>query len=145
MCARLAPLAPPGPVATELLARIPAAVAPHQTLFAATGAVHAAAAFTATGEVTVVREDVGRHNAVDKVVGALRLADQLPANELGLFVSGRASVEMVQKASAEKSKKGEQKQKPFGEMGKVGATRRVVFRNVSSGPPGASNNDAGRG
>ena len=54
-------------------------------------------------------------------------------------------VEMVQKASAEKSKKGEQKQKPFGEMGKVGATRRVVFRNASSGPPGASNNDAGRG
>jgi len=54
-------------------------------------------------------------------------------------------VEMVQKASAEKSKKGEQKQKPFGEMGKVGATRRVVFRNASSGPPGAGNGDAGRG
>jgi hypothetical protein len=51
----------------------------------------------------------------------------------------------VQKASAEKSKKGEQKQKPFGEMGKVVATRRVVFRNASSGPPGASNNEAGRG
>lgn len=100
MCARLTPLAPPGPIATELLAHIPAAVAPHQPLFAATGAVHAAAAFTATGEVTVVREDVGRHNAVDKVVGALRLADQLPATGLGLFVSGRASVEMVQKAWA---------------------------------------------
>jgi FdhD protein len=100
MCARLAPLAPAGPVDTELLARIPAAVAPHQTLFAATGAVHAAAAFTGTGTVTVVREDVGRHNAVDKVVGALRLADQLPATGLGLFVSGRASVEMVQKAWA---------------------------------------------
>lgn len=56
-------------------------------------------------------------------------------------------VEMVQKASAEKSKKGEQKQKPFGELGKVGATRRVVFRNASStGPPGVGNNgDAGRG
>jgi hypothetical protein len=55
-------------------------------------------------------------------------------------------VEMVQKASAEKSKKGEQKQKPFGEMGKVGATRRVVFRNASSGPPGAGNGgEAGRG
>jgi hypothetical protein len=53
-------------------------------------------------------------------------------------------VEMVQKASAEKSKKGEQKQKPFGELGKVGATRRVVFRNASSGP-GAGNGDAGRG
>ena len=54
-------------------------------------------------------------------------------------------VEMVQKASAEKSKKGEQKPKPFGELGKVGATRRVVFRNASTGPPGAGNGDAGRG
>jgi hypothetical protein len=56
-------------------------------------------------------------------------------------------VEMVQKASAEKSKKGEQKPKPFGEMGKVGATRRVVFRNASTGLPGAGNGngDAGRG
>jgi FdhD protein len=100
LCARLAPMAPFGPVDTDLLARVPASVAPHQTLFAATGAVHAAAVFTDTGEVTVVREDVGRHNAVDKVVGALRLADQLPATGLGLFVSGRASVEMVQKAWA---------------------------------------------
>jgi hypothetical protein len=56
-------------------------------------------------------------------------------------------VEMVQKASAEKSKKGEQKPKPFGELGKVGATRRVVFRNASTGLPGAGNGngDAGRG
>jgi FdhD protein len=97
---RLVPLPGNGPVATDLLARIPAAVVPHQTLFAATGAVHAAAVFTGTGEVTLVREDVGRHNAVDKVVGALHLADALPATGLGLFVSGRASVEMVQKAWA---------------------------------------------
>ena len=61
-------------------------------------------------------------------------------------------VEMVQKASADKSKKGGEpsgnKQKPFGELGKVGATRRVVFRNASSGPAGpagAGNGDAGRG
>jgi hypothetical protein len=56
-------------------------------------------------------------------------------------------VEMVQKASAEKSKKGEQKPKPFGELGKVGATRRVVFRNASTGPPpgAGTNGDAGRG
>jgi FdhD protein len=62
--------------------------------------VHAAAAFTREGAATLVREDVGRHNAVDKVVGAMRLAGELPATDLGLFVSGRASVEMVQKAWA---------------------------------------------
>ena len=72
----------------------------HQPLFARTGAVHAAAAFDATGAMVVVREDIGRHNAVDKVVGQLLLADRLPAAELGLFVSSRASFEMVQKAWA---------------------------------------------
>jgi len=100
MCARLAPLPPGTAVDTALIARVPELVAPHQALFAATGAVHAAAAFTADGDVLHVREDVGRHNAVDKVVGTLRLADALPATGLGLFVSSRASVEMVQKAWA---------------------------------------------
>ena len=71
-----------------------------QGLFGATGAVHAAAAFDASGAVLVTREDVGRHNAVDKVVGALLLDGRLPATGSGLFVSGRASVEMVQKAWA---------------------------------------------
>jgi FdhD protein len=62
--------------------------------------VHAAAVFDATGAVSLVREDVGRHNAVDKVVGRLLLDGRLPATGLGLFVSGRASFEMVQKAWA---------------------------------------------
>ena len=62
--------------------------------------MHAAAAFNRDGEVLLTREDVGRHNAVDKVVGALLLAGELPARGDGLFVSGRASVEMVQKAWA---------------------------------------------
>lgn len=75
-------------------------VAASQPLFAATGAVHAAAAFDADGELLVVREDIGRHNAVDKVVGHLLLAGRLPASTLGLFVSSRASFEMVQKAWA---------------------------------------------
>ena len=84
----------------DLVLRIPDIVGPQQSLFAQTGAVHAAAAFTSTGDIVVVREDVGRHNAVDKVVGKLLLEQQLPAHDLGLFVSGRASFEMVQKAWA---------------------------------------------
>ena len=97
---RLAPLPPTAPLPLDLLASVPGAVAARQDLFDATGAVHAAAAFDASGEILLVREDVGRHNAVDKVVGALLLAGELPATGLGLFVSGRASVEMVQKAWA---------------------------------------------
>jgi len=84
----------------EVLREIPGKIAGRQHLFDATGAVHAAAVFDRAGEVRLVREDVGRHNAVDKVVGALLLDGTLPATGLGLFVSGRASVEMVQKAWA---------------------------------------------
>ena len=100
MCERLAPLPPQSLMSLELLASMPQRVAEVQELFAATGAVHAAAAFDADGNVLLTREDVGRHNAVDKVIGALLLAGQLPASGRGLFVSGRASVEMVQKAWA---------------------------------------------
>ena len=96
---RLAPVDAPS-MSDELILRIPALVEPHQALFTQTGAVHAAAAFSATGGMVVVREDVGRHNAVDKVVGHLLLERRLPATDLGLFVSGRASFEMVQKAWA---------------------------------------------
>jgi FdhD protein len=83
-----------------VLLDVPASVREQQSLFGATGAVHAAAIFDRDGTVEHVREDVGRHNAVDKVVGAMHLAGRLPASGLGLFVSGRASVEMVQKAWA---------------------------------------------
>ena len=84
----------------EVLAGLPELVAPHQELFAATGGVHAAAAVDAAGEMVVVREDIGRHNAVDKVVGHLALEGRLPAGDLALFVSGRTSFEIVQKAWA---------------------------------------------
>jgi len=97
---RLPPLPEREPFDTALLATIPAAVRAEQELFGATGAVHGAAAFDRDGAVEMVREDVGRHNAVDKVVGAMLLAGALPAGDRGLFVSGRASVEMVQKAWA---------------------------------------------
>lgn len=84
----------------DIVLAIPDSVQAVQGLFTQTGAVHAAAAFGPNGEIMLVREDVGRHNAVDKVVGSLLLENRLPAHELGLFVSGRASFEMVQKAWA---------------------------------------------
>jgi FdhD protein len=95
---RLAPLAGHEHIDVGVLAGMPDRVREHQQLFTDTGAVHAAAVFDRDGEVRLVREDVGRHNAVDKVVGSLLLDGALPAGDLGLFVSGRASVEMVVKA-----------------------------------------------
>ena len=98
--ARIAPLPPGPPWPVSLLASVPGRVRPQQDLFAVTGAVHAAAAFARDGSVRLVREDIGRHNAVDKVVGRLLLDEQLPAHDLGLFVSGRAGFDIVQKAWA---------------------------------------------
>jgi FdhD protein len=97
---RLTPLPEATPISPDVLAGVPDRVLRGQGLFSSTGAVHAAAAFGPDGDVILTREDVGRHNAVDKVVGALLLAGELPASGRGLFVSGRASVEMVQKAWA---------------------------------------------
>jgi FdhD protein len=99
---RLAPLDPSSlsrfPV--EAIVAMPEAVRSEQSLFDETGAVHAAASVNVHGVVDIVREDVGRHNAVDKVVGRMLLDERLPAHEWALFVSGRASFEMVQKAWA---------------------------------------------
>ena len=100
MCTRLAPLPATEPMPLDLLGRVPDLVRDQQRLFDSTGGVHAAAVFDREGAIDLVREDVGRHNAVDKVVGAMHLAGRTPATGLGLFVSGRASVEMVQKAWA---------------------------------------------
>ena len=102
LATRLAPLATDAVVPSpEVIAAVDAAVRGAQPLFDKTGAVHGAAAFDlATGALVVTREDIGRHNAVDKVVGKLVLDGAVPAHTLGLFVSGRASFEMVQKAWA---------------------------------------------
>ncbi|WP_026922186.1 formate dehydrogenase accessory sulfurtransferase FdhD [Glycomyces arizonensis] len=82
----------------ELLAALPDRLRAAQRLFDKTGGLHAAGLFTAEGELIVSREDVGRHNAVDKVIGWALRADLLPLRGTVLMVSGRASFELAQKA-----------------------------------------------
>lgn len=82
----------------KMLVSMPERLRERQQVFSKTGGLHAAAAFAPDGEILLVREDVGRHNAVDKVVGALLRDSKLPAHGIGLLVSGRASFELMQKA-----------------------------------------------
>lgn len=96
---RPAPVAA-GPVVTvATLLSLPQRLRDKQKIFERTGGLHAAGLFDAAGDAILVREDVGRHNAVDKVVGSLLLAGALPAVGRVLQVSGRASFEIVQKAA----------------------------------------------
>ena len=93
-----APPAPAGPVvARELLAALPGRL--RQPEFVRTGGLHATGLFNADGELAIVREDVGRHNAMDKVVGRALLDGLVPLAEHLLCVSGRLSFELVQKAA----------------------------------------------
>lgn len=87
-----------GLFARDVIVSIPDRLRAAQQTFEQTGGLHAAAVFDTQGKLVVVREDVGRHNAVDKVVGALLSDGRLPASEMGLMVSGRASFELMQKA-----------------------------------------------
>ena len=97
LCDRLQTLPDTAAIAFDVLHSISDSVLRAQGLYNSTGAVHAAAAFAPDGTVLLTREDVGRHNAVDKVVGRLLLDGALPATGLGLFVSGRASFELCRR------------------------------------------------
>lgn len=82
----------------DVLCRLPDVVRAAQTVFERTGGLHAAALFDPAGALLAIREDIGRHNAVDKIVGYALLQGRLPLSECVLFVSGRSAFEIVQKA-----------------------------------------------
>ena len=96
---RCAAVAPGPTVSRSVLVGLPDTLRAEQAVFDTTGGLHAAACFTADGELTVLREDVGRHNAVDKLIGHAVMNDQLPLADQVLVVSGRLSFEIVQKAA----------------------------------------------
>jgi FdhD protein len=98
LMARLTPVSATASFAPATIVSAMQRLPEHQPTFARTGGLHAAALFGRTGELLVAREDVGRHNAVDKVLGRAALDGRLPLSEHLLAVSGRTSFEIVQKA-----------------------------------------------
>jgi FdhD protein len=85
-------------ISARLIHKLPEILRAAQDVFARTGGLHASALFNADGKLEIVREDVGRHNALDKVIGAKFMAGETPLKNKILLVSGRASFELVQKA-----------------------------------------------
>lgn len=85
-------------IGADIIHSLPEILRASQDVFDDTGGLHASALFNTNGELEIVREDVGRHNALDKVIGAKFMADELPLSDKILLVSGRASFELVQKA-----------------------------------------------
>ena len=98
--AQFPPVDSPLVVPARLIATFPAIMRESQVTFDRTGGLHAAALFDRTGRMLVLREDVGRHNAVDKLVGHCLLAGPFPLDDHILVVSGRSSFEIMQKALA---------------------------------------------
>ena len=94
------PIRQPARVSAKLLLQLPELLAQAQNTFALTGGLHAAGLFSLSGELLAVREDIGRHNAVDKILGYAVLNELLPLEKHILLVSGRASFEIMQKALA---------------------------------------------
>jgi FdhD protein len=87
------------PVSADILFGLPGKLSIHQQVFGDTGGLHAAALFNKNGEIEMVREDVGRHNALDKLIGASLIQKNVPIKDFILLLSGRASFELVQKAA----------------------------------------------
>jgi FdhD protein len=85
-------------VSSQIIHRLPAVGIANQSTFEKTGGLHASVIFNANGEIEAIAEDVGRHNALDKVIGRKFLTGELPLSERILLVSGRASFELVQKS-----------------------------------------------
>ena len=95
----MAPPVVPSALSWSVAASLPARLRAEQHLFESTGALHAAGLFRIDGELRLVKEDVGRHNACDKVLGAMVMREEWPLSSHVLALSGRASFEMVQKAA----------------------------------------------
>jgi FdhD protein len=90
--------ATPFRIARDVLGRLPAALKAEQAVFEQTGGIHASGLFDSSGNVLALREDVGRHNALDKLIGDALLRGRVPLAEHGIVVSGRTSFELMQKA-----------------------------------------------
>ena len=85
-------------ISADELGGLPEALLERQDVFEQTGGLHASGLFNSAGDILAVREDIGRHNALDKLIGRTLMRDELPLSEYGIVVSGRASFELMQKA-----------------------------------------------
>lgn len=99
LACKIEPIAPAARVSKETVLSIPEKMKPKQKIFKSTGGLHAASLFSQSGKLQILREDIGRHNAVDKLIGNALLSGDLPLSNSILGLSGRIGFELVQKAA----------------------------------------------